>query len=195
MVESHGEPPEVSILLLGDADVGKSTFLSRLTAGANSNALTPLRGLKDMEQPFVFDIRFSKRNIRLEFYDTSSPSSYFLLKPSMIILCFSIPDRQSLTSVHERWKHIVETHFNYDESLPIILLGLKRDLRKEGHPEIVFPHEAVGIAQQMRCDRYCECSAVTGELCKEVFEDIVKTAAMTTTEEGGKTAPPPCSVM
>jgi len=75
------------------------------------------------------------------------------------------------------------------------VLGLKRDLRREGPPEMVFPHEAVGVAQQMRCDRYCECSALTGELCKEVFEDIAKTAAMTTTEQGGKSQPPPCTIM
>jgi len=97
--------------------------------------------------------------------------------------------------VHANWKYIVETHFNYDETLPVILLGLKRDLRREGDPDVVFPHEALGIAQAIRCDRYCECSALTGELCKEVFEDIAKTAALTTTAEGGKSAPPPCVVM
>lgn len=37
----------------------------------------------------------------------------------------------------------------------------------------------------MRCDRYAECSAVTGELMKEVMEDLSKTAAKTTTEAGG----------
>ncbi len=37
----------------------------------------------------------------------------------------------------------------------------------------------------MRCDRYAECSAVTGELMNEVFEDIARVAAMTKTEGGG----------
>ena len=37
----------------------------------------------------------------------------------------------------------------------------------------------------MRCDRYAECSALTGELMNEVFEDIARTAAKTTTEAGG----------
>lgn len=151
--------------------------------------------LKDLEQPFVFDVKFGSTPYRLEFYDTASPTSYTLLKPSMILLCYSIPDRQTLTNVHDRWKHIVETHFNYDESLPVILLGLKRDLREEGKPGMVFPHEAVNVASQMRCDRYCECSAVTGELCKEVFEDVAKTAAMTTTASGGKSEGTACIVM
>ena len=46
----------------------------------------------------------------------------------------------------------------------------------------------------MRCDRYGECSALTGELTDEVFEDIARTAAKTTTEVGGLSSAP-CNVM
>lgn len=46
----------------------------------------------------------------------------------------------------------------------------------------------------MRCDRYAECSALTGELMDEVFEDIARTAAKTTTEVGGLSSAP-CNVM
>ena len=97
--------------------------------------------------------------------------------------------------MHQSWKYTVETHFNYDETIPVILLGLKRDLRREDGEGMVFPHEAVNVASAMRCDRYCECSALTGELCREVFEDIAKSAAMTTSVEGGKSAPPACGIM
>lgn len=43
------------------------------------------------------------------------------------------------------------------------------------------------IAQELRCDRYAECSAVTGELMAETFEDLARLAGMTTTEAGGQT--------
>ena len=76
-----------------------------------------------------------------------------------------------------------------------MLLGLKRDLRQESDPDMVIPQEGLRIAQEMRCDRYAECSALTGELCREVFEDLAKTAAMTTTEKGGKSEPTSCAVM
>jgi len=46
----------------------------------------------------------------------------------------------------------------------------------------------------MRCDRYAECSAHTGELMNEVFEDIARMAAKTTTKNGALTEPM-CSIM
>lgn len=88
-----------------------------------------------------------------------------------------------------------------------MLLGLKRDLRTdEVEPDspgenstrrtvCVMPDEGLKAAQQMRCDRYGECSAVTGELMWEVLEDITRTAAMTTTEKGGLSEGTGCEVM
>ncbi|RFU29099.1 hypothetical protein B7463_g7243, partial [Scytalidium lignicola] len=65
-------------------------------------------------------------------------------------------------------------------------VGLKRDLRSETDPNgIVYPQEGYRIAQEMRCDKYMECSAATGELLEEVFEDICRTAVLTTTSSSG----------
>ncbi|GAT23680.1 Rho-like small GTPase [Aspergillus luchuensis] len=68
-----------------------------------------------------------------------------------------------------------------------MLIGLKRDLRVE-REGIIYPQESYRIAQELRCDRYAECSAVTGELLRETFEDIARLAGMTTTAAGGQTA-------
>ncbi|KAF4547654.1 Ras-like protein 7 [Elsinoe fawcettii] len=195
MTDTHVSQEEVSILLLGDTEVGKSAFLSRLSALKEGPTLKELPRLRDSEQPFAFDVTLYRRPFRLEFYDTSSPTSYLLLRPSVVILCFSIADRSSLQSVHSTWKDVVEANFNYNAQLPVIVLGLKRDLRKENDPDTIFPHEAVAFAQAMRCDKYCECSALTGELCDLVFEDIAKTAVATTTEEGGQSQGPVCALM
>jgi len=68
-----------------------------------------------------------------------------------------------------------------------MVLGLKRDLRTEDDPNgIIYPQEAYGLSQQIRADRYMECSAVTGELLAEVFDDICQTAVATTTAAGGQ---------
>lgn len=87
----------------------------------------------------------------------------------------------------------------------MMLLGLKRDLRREwtekekaaggGKGPSVMPQEGLRVAQEMLCDRYAECSAETGELCSQVLEDVARTAAKTTTRKGAKSSPPWCSVM
>lgn len=128
---------------------------------------------------------------------------------------------------------MVETHFNSDESLPIAILGLQRDVRgredyggtvrkaaalKEDDGEegeeagsdnddgdddktllngrtFVYPQEALRIAQEMRCDMYAECSALTGELCEAVMEDISRRAGKTTTAKGGRTEGTGCVIL
>ena len=70
---------------------------------------------------------------------------------------------------------------------PMLVLGLKRDLRSETDPNgIIYPQEAYAVAQQMRADKYMECSAVTGELLPEAFDDICRTAVESVSEHGGQ---------
>ncbi|KAL5121407.1 hypothetical protein ACEQ8H_000478 [Pleosporales sp. CAS-2024a] len=202
--------PEVTVLLLGDAEVGKSTFLSRLSlgVGARNDQLPPyeLPKLRDSDQPYAFDITLYGRPYRLQFYDTASPTKYTLLHPSFVILCYDISSRDSLESLRSTWLPIVNKHFNYDENMPFMVLGLKRDLRKQwtlaevgpdhkGRGASVMPPEGVQAAQHMLCDVYAECSARTGELCREVLEDVAKTCAKTTTDMGAKGSYEPCAIM
>jgi len=199
-----GDGPTVTILLLGDDEVGKSTFLSRLALGARSQQpilrtepqpSSELPTLRDLDQPFVFDIKMYNRPYRFELYDTASPQNYTLLHPDVLVLCYDVSRRPTLYSLQTNWKNVVEGHFNTNEQIPIMVLGLKRDLRKEWTREekearrlgeSVMPQEGLKVAQEMRCDRYAECSALTGELCREVLEDLARTAAKTTTSKGGR---------
>lgn len=82
-----------------------------------------------------------------------------------------------------------------------MILGLKRDLRKQwtllevgkdnkGKGASVMPHEGLDMARRTLCDHYAECSALTGELCREVLEDVARTSAKTTTADGAKSQGP-----
>jgi Ras family protein A len=85
-----------------------------------------------------------------------------------------------------QWMKEIMTTFSVESDIPVLVLGLKRDLRSEEDPNgIIYPQEAYRVTQEMRCDKYMECSAVTGELVHDVFEDICRTAAMTKKESGG----------
>ncbi|PHH84946.1 hypothetical protein CDD83_1140 [Cordyceps sp. RAO-2017] len=174
----------VTILLVGDDKCGKTTFLSRLSAGEDIN---PIPLLRDIDQPFVFNVNLGSRAYRLEFYDSSSPDNWRLLDPDVIVICYDISQRLSLINMKRYWIDEVKKAFERVDGLPIVILGLKRDLRSETDPNgIIYPQEAYQMAQAMRADRYVECSAATGELVKLAFEDICKTATKTTTAAGGQ---------
>ncbi|KXX77598.1 GTP-binding protein RHO4 [Madurella mycetomatis] len=178
----------ITILLLGDEKCGKSTFLSRISQGRqNLRGRTSITLLRDIDQPFIFEIRTRQGQYRFEFYDTSSPESWRLLRPDMVIICYDISQRLSLINLQRVWVKEVRSTFASNDVLPMLVLGLKRDLRSEDDPNgIIYPQEAYRVAQEMRADKYMECSAVTGELLTEVFDDICTTALKTTTSVGGQ---------
>ncbi|KAI1205086.1 P-loop containing nucleoside triphosphate hydrolase protein [Annulohypoxylon truncatum] len=143
--------------------------------------------LRDVDQPFIFEIRNRRRTYRLEFYDTSSPEDWRLLEPDLILICYDISQRLSLINMQRFWIKQVHSNFQTSDNLPIIVVGLKRDLRSETDPNgIIYPQEGYKVSQEMRVDKYVECSAVTGELLKLAFEEICNTAAKTVTAEGGQ---------
>lgn len=77
----------------------------------------------------------------------------------------------------------------------LLMLGLKRDLRGEGDGW-VYPEEGHGLATRLRCDRYAECSALTGELVAEVREDLSRMAVATMMgSENAKSQGPSCRIM
>ncbi|KAF9877716.1 rho-like small [Colletotrichum karsti] len=147
----------------------------------------PVTLLKDIDQPFIFEIKLGSKPYRMEFYDTSSPENWRLLEPDLVIICYDISQRLSLINMQRVWLREVKMTFRRPDRLPILILGLKRDLRSETDPNgIILPNEAYQVAQSMRVDRYMECSAMTGELIKLAFEDICKTAVQTRTAAGGQ---------
>ncbi|OAA46177.1 Small GTPase superfamily [Metarhizium rileyi] len=179
------DPEIVKLLLVGDESCGKTSFLSRLSAAEGTN---PIPVLRDIDQPFVFSIMLGSKRYCLEFFDTSSPDNWRLLDPDVLIICYDISQRLSLINMKRFWIDEVKKTFKRADTLPIIVLGLKRDLRSETDPNgIIYPQEAYQMAQTMKADRYVECSAVTGELLKPAFEDICKTATKATTAAGGQT--------
>ncbi|CEL07589.1 P-loop containing nucleoside triphosphate hydrolase protein [Aspergillus pseudodeflectus] len=180
----------ISILLLGDAGCGKSTFLSglkRVRAQHTGSSNGQIDILRDSDQPFVYDINFSKKSFTLEIYDTASPNQHWTtLRPDVVLLAFDISNRETLDGL-KRWRSDIIRYFQRGEGerIPVMMVGLKRDLRAPGEG-LIYPQEAYRIAQELRCDRYAECSAVTGELMAQTFEDLARLAYMTTTSDGGQ---------
>lgn len=153
--------------------------------------------------PLTFDVTLFNRPYKFRIHPSTSTLfiDAFPPEPAFAIIAFSVSSRGSLHNAQYYWRKQLSMHYDeLEHAMPVMLLGLKRDERTEarledGTFECVMPQEGLRAAQEMRCDRYAECSALTGELMWEVLEDITRTAARTTTEEGGLSQNNPCCLM
>lgn len=196
---------EVDILFLGSPGTGKSTFLARLPQiqlGPITSS-TPLARIDLENRPFTFSVSLFRRPYVFHLWPSTGTlfTDPFPDRPRFVIITYDISDRASLYNAQFYWRRQFMSHYGeLEHSTPVMLLGLKRDLRtgekdEEGKYICVAPDEGVKAAVEMRCDKYAECSALTGELLWEAIEDITRTAARTTTEKGGLSDGPGCSLM
>ena len=112
----------ITIVLLGDCKCGKTSFLSWVTLSplsylqetklryswarrVSSRGRTgPITLLRDIDQPYVFEVIKKAVQYRLEFYDTASPENWKTLQPDIVILCYDISQRLSLIHL-QRFVH------------------------------------------------------------------------------------------
>lgn len=207
-VSARAPSKQVDILLLGSPSTGKSTFLSRLPQVAQgpitSKTPFPTRTTLEEPHPFVFNVSLFHRPYTFNIYPSTSTlfTDPFPTHPNFVIITYDISSRASLHNARYYWRRQFSAHYmELEQSTPVMLLGLKRDLRTDeideqtGETRCVMPEEGFKAAVEMRCDKYAECSAVTGELLWEAVEDITRVAAKTTTEGGGLSQENSCCIM
>ncbi|KAK8152838.1 hypothetical protein IWX90DRAFT_411384 [Phyllosticta citrichinensis] len=146
--------PTVTVLVLGEPRVGKSTFLSRLMQSAHTAPLSSpslssssstttlvdpspspspssntLHILPPSTQPHAISLRLHNRAYRLLFYDTDAPTPFTALAPDLLILAFDVSRRKTLDALRDRWLPLADVAFNRDERVAVLVLGLGRDRR------------------------------------------------------------------
>ena len=124
----------------------------KLVAGGDSRKYYLIRtfnGDKYCERdiPSIFkgyeqdDVKYSIRlcdNPSSDAYD--STRSICFCGSDVVLLCFTLDDRQTLQDLHERW--IMEVEY-YCKDVRIILVGMNSDLRRIGNPNHVSDEETL----------------------------------------------------
>ncbi|OGM42297.1 GTP-binding protein rho2 [Aspergillus bombycis] len=140
---------------------------------------------------YVTDCRVDGRSVQLALWDTAGQEDYERLRPlayskaHVILIGFSVDTPDSLENVKHKW---IEEANERCPGVPIILVGLKKDLREDPLAveemrkkslKFVTPKEGSDISTQIGARKYLECSSLTGEGVDDVFEAATRAALLT----------------
>lgn len=175
------------LVIVGDGACGKTSLLSVFSQGIFPEFHAPTVFEND-----VSNIEVDGKMMELELWDTAGQESYDKLRPlsypnsDVVLMCFSIDNPDSLANVHEKW--VPEVRHFCGQSVPLILVGNKIDLRHEKNAmkELsnfnqapVTIEEGRAMFERIKANAYMECSAKTREGVSDVFETAAKAALET----------------
>jgi small GTP-binding protein len=121
-------------------------------------------------------------------WDTAGQEDYDRLRPlsypgtDVFLVCYSIISPTSFANVKSKWLPEVTHHA---PGVPIVLVGLKSDLRGDSDIanvlatkglKMVNPDDGAATAKATGCVTHMECSAMTQDGLKAVFDTAIATA-------------------
>ncbi|VEU22579.1 DEKNAAC103437 [Brettanomyces naardenensis] len=175
------------IVIVGDGACGKTSLLYVFTLGEFPTEYHPT-----VFENYATDCRVDGKPVRLTLWDTAGQEEYERLRPlsyskaNIILIGFALNSPDSLENAGMKWAQEVN---QYCPNIPVILVGLKKDLRPgdDGSDpyyteKYVTPEKGERVARFIGAKRYVECSSLTGEAVDDVFE-IATRASLLLKEE------------
>ncbi|CCC11060.1 small Rho-type GTPase [Copromyces sp. CBS 386.78] len=192
---ASGSPQNVirrKLVIIGDGACGKTSLLSVFTLG-----FFPATYIPTVFENYVTDCRVDGKSVQLALWDTAGQEDYERLRPlayskaHVILIGFSVDTPDSLDNVKHKW--VTEANERCP-NVPIILVGLKKDLRgdpvaieemRKRSQRFVMEDEGQRIAKEIGARKYLECSSLTGEGVDDVFEAATRAALLTFEKKEG----------
>ncbi|KAG2377978.1 hypothetical protein C9374_008600 [Naegleria lovaniensis] len=171
----------VKVVVVGDGAVGKTCMLY-----CYANNQFPEDYVPTVFDNYNANMLFGNQSVSLGLWDTAGQEDYDSLRPlsyaetDVFLACFSVVSKTSLNNVKQKWLPEIKQHMQ--KKTPILLVGLKKDLRLdpkttrevlEAGDTIVSEKEGKDVAEALDCVTYCECSAKTRDGLEEVFMSTV----------------------
>ncbi|CAH1985347.1 unnamed protein product [Acanthoscelides obtectus] len=160
------------IVVVGDGACGKTCLLSTFSQNEFPEEYVPT-----IFETYAKDIELDGQKITLALWDTAGEEDYDRLRPlsyprtSVVLVCFSIDQPDSLWNVREKWWPEVK-HFL--PGIPVILVGNKLDLRRKKGRHPVTESEGMKVARKINAARYMECSAKYMVGIKAIFFEAAR---------------------
>lgn len=188
----------IKCVVVGDGAVGKTCLLISYTTNAFPGEYIPT-----VFDNYSANVMVDGKPINLGLWDTAGQEDYDRLRPlsypqtDVFLVCFSVISQSSFDNVKTKWVPEIQHHA---PGVPILLVGTKSDLRKDEQTVrqltsrqqgMVSVENAQGMAKEVGAVKYLECSALTQEGLKQVFDDAIR-AAMNKPSKGRKKG---CSIL
>ena len=171
MKSSRTSTYQKKLVIVGNSGCGKTSLL--LTHVFDK---FPREYIPTVTQPLSSSIHVSDVCVELVMYDTLAQEDYNAFRHAtypdtdVILIAFGIECMDSFEKVLDRWVGEIKAFL---EDVPIILLGLKKDLRLDGYGMITYD-QGMEMAEKIGAVQYLECSSLTREGLNEVFECAAK---------------------
>jgi len=166
--------PSVKIVVVGDGAVGKTSMLICFTSDKFPQEYVP-----SVFDTYTAEVECRGQRAFIQLWDTAGQEGYDRLRPlsypnsDVFIVTFSITNRESLLNVIVKWYPEL---FHYSPDAAIVLVGTKADVRTQPHLHEkveVSKDEAHKTAKKISAYSYVECSAMTKQGLKQVFDEAV----------------------
>jgi len=171
------------LVIVGDGACGKTCLLIVFSKDEFPEVYVPT-----VFENYVADIEVDNRQVELALWDTAGQEDYDRLRPlsypdtDVILMCFSIDQPDSLENIPEKWVPEVK---HFCPNVPIVLVGNKKDLRNDDYTirdlqrnkqsPVTFS-EGEQMASRIGAKAYLECSALTKDGVRGVFEAATRAA-------------------
>jgi len=183
----------IKCVVVGDGAVGKTCLLISYTTNAFPGEYIPT-----VFDNYSANVMVDGKPINLGLWDTAGQEDYDRLRPlsypqtDVFLVCFSVISSSSFENVKTKWVPEIQHHA---PNVPILLVGTKSDLRKDDNTikqlnsrqqSMVTIENAQRMAKEIGAVNFLECSALTQEGLKQVFDDAIRAAMSRPAKPTGK---------
>ena len=173
----------VKTVLVGDGSVGKTCMVYSYAENKFPTEYVPT-----VFDTFTATVHVDGRPRTLELLDTAGQEDYERLRAlsyhetDVFILCYSIVHRPSLENIERRWAPEIR---RVSPGSHMILVGCKMDLRtdpveldrlRQRGQRPIATVEGERVAKIIEANSFFECSALTQEGLKDVFDEALLSA-------------------
>jgi len=162
----------IKCVVVGDGNVGKTCMLISYCTDAFPGEYRPT-----IFDHYSTNLIVSGQPVSLNLWDTAGQADYDRLRPlsypetDVFLVCFAINSSSSFNNVRLKWSLEVKHHCPH---APMFLVGTKKDMRAEGEGDLVAEGAGTALAKEIGAESYLECSALTQQGLKELFDATVR---------------------